>query len=150
MAVLASWRFILSIAVAEIPPDLTGDLQVTPPSVTLTHPERPHSILVRAHTQGGYDIDLTADTKFTSTNPQIAKVDATGWIQPIANGETTITAKAGDRTATVTVTVKLPEKPVDVSFRKPIFLPGTVTFATHDSDFTVRSERAVHLEGTIS
>ena len=39
---------------------------------------------------------------------------------------------------------------VDVSFRKPIFLPGTVAFATQDSDFAVRSERAVHLEGTIT
>jgi hypothetical protein len=39
---------------------------------------------------------------------------------------------------------------VDVAFRKPILLPGAVTFTTNDSDFTVRSERAIHLEGTIA
>lgn len=120
LCVSASLRFSLPVAHAEIPSDLTGDLQATPASVTLTHPERPHSILVRAHTKGGYDIDLTADTKFQSANEQIAKVDATGWIQPIASGETTITAQAGDRTTTVKVTVKLPGKPIDVSFRNDI------------------------------
>jgi hypothetical protein len=120
LGVLASWRLTLAVASAELPPDLTGDLQVTPSSVTLTHPEGPHSILVRANTKGGYNLDLTADTKFQSSNSDIAKVDATGWIQPIANGETTITAHAGDRTATIAVTVKLPAQPVEISFRNDV------------------------------
>ncbi len=105
---------------AEIPSDLIGELQATPPTLTLTHPQRPHSVLVRGRTQGGYDVDLTADATFSSSNAQVAKVDATGWIQPVSNGTTTITAQAGNHTATVAVTVQMPEQPVASSFRNDV------------------------------
>ena len=43
---------------------------------------------------------------------------------------------------------------VDVSFRKPILLPGRVTFdARDDGSFTVRSAKrpeTIHLEGTVT
>jgi len=42
---------------------------------------------------------------------------------------------------------------VDVSFRKPILLPGRVTFAADDGRFAVRSAKnpqTVHLEGTVT
>ncbi|EDY17968.1 Ig domain protein group 2 domain protein [Chthoniobacter flavus Ellin428] len=114
-ALLPSWP-----AVAAIPPDLTGNLEATPSSVTLTNLQRPHSVLVRGRTQRGYDVDLTSDATFRSDNEQVAQVDSTGWIQPVANGQATITAQAGDRIATVAVTVQLPSTPVDISFRQDI------------------------------
>ncbi len=107
-------------ASAELPPDLTGDLQVMPATVTLTNPQLSHSVLVRGHTKGGYDMDLTAQAKFESSNPAVAKVDAAGWVQPVGNGQTTITAQAGDRTAKVAVTVQLPEQPIETSFRNDV------------------------------
>jgi acyl dehydratase len=42
---------------------------------------------------------------------------------------------------------------VDVSFRKPILLPGRVTFAEQDGRFAVRSAKddtIIHLEGTVT
>jgi acyl dehydratase len=42
---------------------------------------------------------------------------------------------------------------VDVSFRKPILLPGRVTFAAQDGRFAVRSatrSEVIHLEGTVT
>lgn len=42
---------------------------------------------------------------------------------------------------------------VEVSFRKPILLPGRVTFAHQDGQFTVRSAKrpeTLHLEGTVT
>jgi len=42
---------------------------------------------------------------------------------------------------------------VDVSFKKPIFLPGHVTFAHEDGHFAVRSAKnpdTIHLEGTVT
>jgi len=42
---------------------------------------------------------------------------------------------------------------VDVSFRKPILLPGRVTFAHEDGRFAVRSAKnpdTIHLEGTVT
>src|SRR5438045_9064607 len=63
-------------ATAAIPSDLSGDLQATPPSVTLTHPQRSHSVLVRGRTQGGYDVDLPADATLHSTDTKVAPLDA--------------------------------------------------------------------------
>jgi hypothetical protein len=107
-------------AVAAIPADLTGELEATPSSVTLTNRERPHSVLVRGRTKGGFDVDLTADATFHSSDDKVAQVDSTGWIEPVANGQATITAQAGDRIAKVAVTVQLPGKPVDCSFRQDV------------------------------
>jgi len=106
--------------IAALPPDLTGNLEATPSAVTLTNLQRPHSVLVRGRTQGGYDVDLTADASFRSDNEQVAHVDSTGWIQPVANGQATITVQAGDRTAAVAVTVQLPSQPVACSFRQDV------------------------------
>jgi acyl dehydratase len=39
---------------------------------------------------------------------------------------------------------------VDVSFRKPIFLPSKVTFETQEQTFAVRSAAAIHLEGKVT
>jgi acyl dehydratase len=42
---------------------------------------------------------------------------------------------------------------VDVSFRRPILLPGTVVFAAQDGAFAVRGRRddtTIHLEGTVT
>ena len=43
---------------------------------------------------------------WTSDKPAVATVDATGKVTAVAGGEATITAKAGDKTATCKVTVK--------------------------------------------
>jgi hypothetical protein len=102
------------------PADLIGDLQVTPPAVTLTHLQRPHSLLVRARAQGGYDVDLTGGATFSSSDEKVARVDLLGWVQPVANGQATITVQAAGKTAKVNVTVQLPAEPVAYSFRQDV------------------------------
>ena len=62
------------------------------------------------------DVTLTATVKpddatdktvtWTSSNPAVATVDASGKVHAVAAGEATITATAGDKTATCKVTVK--------------------------------------------
>ena len=49
--------------------------------------------------------DATDTVKWSSNKPEIAKVDSTGKVTAVAAGEAVITAKAGDKTATCTVTV---------------------------------------------
>jgi len=112
--------FLLCVLAAEIPQDLTGDLEVTPASVTLTHPQRPHSVLLRGRTKGGYDVDLTADATLRSSDEKVARVDSLGWIQPVSNGHAVITLQAGERTATMDVTVQLPDQPPGPSFRQDV------------------------------
>ena len=64
---------------------------------------------------GEADVTLTATVKpenatdptvtWTSSNPAVATVDETGKVHAVAAGEATITATAGDKTATCKVTV---------------------------------------------
>jgi hypothetical protein len=100
--------------------DLIGDLHVTPSAVTLSHLQRPHSLLVSARTKDGYDVDLTSSATFTLSDEKVARVDSSGWVQPLANGHATLTVQAAGRTASVNVTVQLPAKPVPSSFRQDV------------------------------
>ena len=69
---------------------------------------------------GKYDAnrvrDLTADVKYTSSDPKVARVDGSV-VVPIADGKATITAALGDRQAAATIVVSGMENPVYVSFK---------------------------------
>src|SRR6185436_16502648 len=82
--------------------------------------QRPHSLLVRARAQDGYDADLTGSATFSSSDEKVARVDLLGWVQPVANGQATITVQAAGKTAKVNVTVQLPAEPVAYSFRQDV------------------------------
>ena len=74
---------------------------------------------------GEADVTLTATVKpadatdptvtWTSSNPAVATVDETGKVHAVAAGEATITAQAGDKTATCKVTVTEKPKAIDLS-----------------------------------
>ena len=71
------------------------------------------------------DVTLTATVKpddatdktvtWTSSNPAVATVDETGKVHAVAAGEATITAQAGDKTATCVVTVTDAPIAIDLS-----------------------------------
>src|ERR1700720_1048049 len=61
-------------AMAAVPADLAGDLEATPSAVTLTNLARPQSVLLRGRTPGGYDVDLTGDATFRSSDDHVARV----------------------------------------------------------------------------
>ena len=52
---------------------------------------------------------------WTSSNPAVATVDETGKVHAVAAGEATITAQAGDKTATCVVTVTAAPTAIDLS-----------------------------------
>ena len=74
---------------------------------------------------GQADVTLTATVKpddatdktvtWTSSNPAVATVDANGTVHAVAAGEATITAQAGDKTATCVVTVTAAPTAIDLS-----------------------------------
>ncbi|HEX3151021.1 MAG TPA: DUF1549 domain-containing protein [Gemmataceae bacterium] len=72
-----SFLFALSSARAEI----------TSPTTRITLPDAyaGHQLVV-----AGGDRDVTREVKFTSTDPAIARVDATGYVNAVGNGSTTI------------------------------------------------------------
>ena len=108
-------------------PELTGELRLQPPALTLNHLRLPHSILVSGINADGDAIDLTGAASFASSDDQVAAVDSFGWVRPVATGQTSIIIKAAGKSATLPVTVELKGEPSPISFRHevmPVFSKG--------------------------
>lgn len=76
-------------------------LTVQPDSVTLSDPFARRQLLVETNGQ-----DATRSAKFVSSQPNIATVDVSGYVLPIADGSTEISITINGQTAKVPVTVK--------------------------------------------
>ncbi|MDA1162593.1 MAG: DUF1553 domain-containing protein [Planctomycetota bacterium] len=109
-----------SVAGADATVTIAGELQVYPAAITVNHRGRPHSALITARSTDGLSIDLTSAATWQSSDEAVATVDLFGWIQPVSNGQATITATVNDRTVSVPVTVQLQEKPRPHSFRHDV------------------------------
>lgn len=94
-------------------------LEVLPANVELATPESRQQVIAEL-TGAELSQDLTPQARWISANPAIARVDAAGLITPVANGETTVTANAGGRSATVKVRVTGMDKPFQWSFRNHV------------------------------
>ncbi len=61
-------------------------------------------------------LDLTGDAKYTSSDPQVVRVEGST-VRPVADGTATITATFGVRTAKTAIVVSAMEKPAYASFK---------------------------------
>ncbi|HXT60690.1 MAG TPA: DUF1549 domain-containing protein, partial [Pirellulales bacterium] len=69
--------------------------------------------------EGHFVGQLTEGVALESSDPKVVKIEA-GEARPVGNGEATVTAKHGDRTATAKVTVNRMEQPFRWSFRNHV------------------------------
>ena len=103
---------------------------------------------------GEADVTLTATVKpenatdptvtWTSSNPAVATVDETGKVHAVAAGEATITATAGDKTATCKVTVTAPQEEQG-TYRKYSY-----TTSLNYEDLSIPSDAKVMTSSTTS
>ena len=96
-----------------------NDLAILPATIDLNGPEARQHLLAEAPLPDHQE-DWTRKTEWRSSNPKIAIVDANGEVRPIGDGDTTITATAGGRTATATVHVKNSQAAHTWSFRNDV------------------------------
>ncbi len=68
----------------------------------------------------GKPIDLTAEAKYTVSDPKVLRVDANGRVFPIANGAAEITATYGTQSAKVSVAIKGTEAAQPINFANQI------------------------------
>jgi hypothetical protein len=109
---------LASVAVADDP--LAGSIVTHPASIELTHPRQQQSLQVLATNTAGYSVDLRGEAKFASANESVATVDASGWIKPVASGETNITVTVRNESKQVPVKVQLLAPAPPVSFRHQV------------------------------
>ncbi len=96
-----------------------AQLSVLPPTTELRTPESRQQLI--AQTPAG---DQSRQTRWSSSNPAIAKVDAAGLVTPVSDGEATITAQADGQTAAARIAVRNSKAPFTWSFRNhviPVF-----------------------------
>lgn len=87
-------------------PSSLRDLLIDPASVTL-HPGEQHTPKVTAVTKADESVkDVTGAATFTSSNPDVATVDANGRVTAVSPGVTQITASYDGKTVTETVYVQ--------------------------------------------
>jgi hypothetical protein len=94
-------------------------LVLLPAEIKLSGSEAVQMLLVEQVRDGHFVGELTEDLVFESSNPEVVAVEE-GEARPKANGQATITVKAGGRMATATVTVDGLEKPFRWSFRNHV------------------------------
>ncbi|QDU30886.1 Bacterial Ig-like domain (group 2) [Anatilimnocola aggregata] len=95
-------------------------VRVVPEQIKLLDVRRPHSLLVLGTTDDGYTLDLGSQAKFSSADEKIARVDAQGWVHPVASGKTEIHVQTGEQRFLVAVEVDLPAERRVLSFRHEV------------------------------
>ncbi|MBN8731997.1 MAG: DUF1549 domain-containing protein [Acidobacteria bacterium] len=102
-----------------LPAAFAQQLTLLPRQVTLTTPESRQQLIAQAAVAAHVE-DWTHTAQWSSSNPNVATVDQTGVVKPVANGEATITARANNQTASVLVSVKGSELPFAWSFKNHV------------------------------
>src|SRR5262245_17207379 len=97
-----------------------AELTAVPATVPLAGPHARQRLLVVDAEHGRAVADRTAESAFATSNPAVATVDAEGVVRATGDGEATVRAKVGDRTAAVAVTVTGTKAPFEWDFRTQV------------------------------
>jgi hypothetical protein len=95
-------------------------LEVQPAEVALTGQHASQRLLVLATADGRVVGDRTTRARFTTSDPQVAVVDAAGTVKAAADGEATVTATLDGQQATAKVSVRKVKEPFTWSFRNHV------------------------------
>ena len=97
-----------------------SSVALLPPVSELRTPESRQQLIAEVTSPDG-NLDITKQTQFTTSNPAVAKVDASGMVSPVADGEVVITGKtSAGQTATARSRVKGIAQPFAWSFRNHV------------------------------
>ena len=96
-----------------------GDLVVLPENVVLRGQGARQQLLVERRV-GTTFVGTTPNCSFSSSNPNVATIDADGVVTAVGDGRTIVTARSGERTASTIVQVERAFAPYPLSFRNHV------------------------------
>jgi hypothetical protein len=102
---------LLTLAVPQARPADVVEVTVDPARVELSGLYSRYSLLVNGKTAVGLLVDRTSTSRFRSSDPAVARVDANGVVRPAGDGATSILVEADGRTLSVAVTVRDTTRP---------------------------------------
>src|SRR5947209_7122853 len=94
-------------------------LSVLPQKVELTTPESRQQLIAES-SANGFQQDWSRQSTWTSSNPSVAKVDGTGLVTPVSDGEAVVTAEREGRKASTQVVVRNSKAPFQWSFKNHV------------------------------
>src|SRR5579862_5349512 len=97
-----------------------AELQIAPNNVVLTGPQASQRLLLLEATGDHVTVDHSSQAKWSSSNTDVASVDAKGNVRATGDGEATITAAFDGKQGTVKVAVSKTKEPFEPSFRNHI------------------------------
>jgi hypothetical protein len=97
----------------------SADLEVLPPTSVLSSPESRQRLIVQA-TVDGFNEDWSERARWESSNPDVARVDQSGIVTPVGDGEAIISATVEGRKASAKVVVKDARARFQWSFRNDV------------------------------
>jgi hypothetical protein len=119
----AAWLLILLAApgfAAAQAPVVKPRIEVEPQPIKLIGPRATFTLLVYEILGNGEITDRTTEARYSSESPSIAKVDARGRIEAVADGSTRIVVRVGQETKYAEVIVKGTTDPVNWHFENDI------------------------------
>ena len=108
------WTVAVSTVFAETP----NSIALLPDQIVLSTPESRQTLVVQSRDAGQFGKQV-ADAALASSDESIVRIED-GVAIPVANGKATVTATAGDQTATAEVTVTGLGEPFTWSFRNHV------------------------------
>lgn len=97
-----------------------GPLQVLPEKIILEGPEATRQIQVQERTGDSRMVDWTHESQYQVRNPEIARVDGSGMVEPLSEGVTTIRVACKSGTVEVPLEVRGLKNPPPVSFEQQV------------------------------
>ncbi|QEH35026.1 Bacterial Ig-like domain (group 2) [Aquisphaera giovannonii] len=112
---------LLAASLAAFAPAARGaeGLEVLPTSFTLVTPQGRQRLIVHELERGEVGRQVASGVEWSSSDPGVAAVEG-GLVTAVRDGEATITARAGGRTATAKVVVRGQGTPIARSFRNDV------------------------------
>ena len=101
-------------------PDLTGELAILPDAVVLRGQGARQQLIVESRTGATFTGNRTGTSTFSSSNPNVATVDATGVVAAVGDGRAIITARDGEISASTVVEVERGSAPYPLTFRNHV------------------------------
>ena len=124
LSLTLGWYLVLTPPTrADVPASIVNEqtqLTAIPERVSLLGKRAVQQVLMMSRGADGQVRDLTRHVRWTSTNPAVVAVDATGVAHAQGDGEARLLAQINGRTVEIPVTVSRTQAPAPVSFRDEV------------------------------
>lgn len=110
---LIATALFLGVVLAASP--ALAQLSISPQAIQIDRPEGSQQILVTRE-ENGLKRDVTRDANYEAKEPSVFSIDASGLIQPLAEGTSKLAVTHGGETIEIPVTITGLKQPVPVSF----------------------------------